>query len=103
MCKVDIKNGDTRIDPCMRELISWLKEKHNIIMCCCGHGKYPMSIIVKEYTILENGKSAIAYREVFSNTILRIRTAPLGKLPKKFYKRDKKGYYYIPEVVNVRK
>lgn len=99
MCKWN-KFGDTRIDPCMRELISWLKERHEIIACCCGHGKYPMSIIVKEFTILENGKSAIIYREVFSNIILRTRIAPLGKLPKKFYKRDKQRRYYIPEVTN---
>jgi len=48
MCKIDIKNGDTRIDPCMRELIKFLNN-HGIKtkMCCCGHNVYPMSIIIQ--------------------------------------------------------
>lgn len=46
MCKWN-KWGDTRIDPCMRELIKFLEIKHKPILSCCGHGKYKPSIIVK--------------------------------------------------------
>jgi hypothetical protein len=89
MCKVDIKNGDTRIDPCMRIFIRNLKCYFGlnlpikILACCCGHGKYPMTIVV-------------------SFGILRFDLVSGKYIPrkKKFYKRDKNGRYYIPEVVN---
>ena len=48
MCKWN-KWGDTRIDPCMRNIIKWLNNKHKTILSCCGHRKYKPSIIVKEY------------------------------------------------------
>jgi len=48
MCKLNKKSGLTRIDPCMRNIIKWLKNKHIPISCCCGHYKYPMTIIIKE-------------------------------------------------------
>jgi len=50
---------------------------------CCGHGKYPMTIVIK---------GILGYPlEIFSNkTILR---------KKKFYKKDKDGYYFIPETI----
>lgn len=97
MCKVDIKNGDTRIDPCMRKLIKWLNNKHKTISSCCGHGRYNSSVIVKEYREID-GKGQIVFYEIFSGRILRIKKNPLDKDPKKFYKRDKQGYYFIPEV-----
>lgn len=93
------KWGDTRIDPCMRELIKWMGNKHHTVLSCCGHGKYPMTLIVKEY-IYVNGKKAIVFREIFSGKILRTKENPLKSDPKKFYKRNKQGVYYIPEVSN---
>jgi len=45
MCQWN-KWGDTRIDPCLRELIKFLNIKHKTILSCCGHGKYKPSIIV---------------------------------------------------------
>jgi hypothetical protein len=56
-------------------------------MCCCGHGKYNHSLIVV-HTAGEN----IPF-DIFSKTRFRY-------LQNRFYKRDKKGVYYIPEVVN---
>lgn len=91
------KHGDTRIDPCMREFVKWLGNKHTTILSCCGHGKYPMSVIVKEYETV-GIKRFIIFKEIFSGIVLRVKEDPLKPDPKKFYKRDKEGYYYIPEV-----
>jgi hypothetical protein len=89
MCKVDIKNGDTRIDPCMRKAIEILSQglkEHLIIKaCCCGHKKYPMTIVI------ENTDLDWTF-ELFSGV-----TIPRKR---KFYIRDKKGIYHIPEVTN---
>jgi 2-hydroxy-3-keto-5-methylthiopentenyl-1-phosphate phosphatase len=87
MCKWS-KWGDTRIDPCMREIVKWLKNKHITVACCCGHGKYPMTIIIKE-GIKGMYRNEIVYREIFSG----ITFAPRRYI----YKRDKQGHYYIPE------
>jgi hypothetical protein len=57
--------------------------KFNILACCCGHGKYPMSIV---YEI-----PRIGVFELFSGKLIPRK--------KKFYKKDKDGYYYIPETL----
>lgn len=83
------KTSDQRIDPCIRPLIKWLNDKHITVASCCGHGRYPMTIVIKEG---EPGilKNKIIYREIISQKIIpRI---------KRFYRRDPEGYYYIPEV-----
>jgi hypothetical protein len=81
MCK---KNNPRRIDPCMEKIV-WLinnKTEYKTLSCCCGHGKYPMTIVVdnKRGTILE----------YFSQI----------EIPRKarFYIKDKQGLYFIPEV-----
>ena len=51
------------------------------LACCCGHGKYPMSVVIK------HDEEAL---ELFSGSLLFRKS--------KFYKKDKQGYYYIPEV-----
>jgi hypothetical protein len=58
-----------------------------IVACCCGHKRYPMSIIIKT----DDGQGI----DIVSDTLI----------PRKrnFYKRDKKGYYYIPEITGERK
>ena len=85
MCKLN-KWGDTRIDSCMRQVIKNLNElKVKTLACCCGHGKYPMSIIV------DIGFSTQLPLEIFSNAMIERK--------KKFYKKDKQGYYFIPEAI----
>lgn len=85
MCVFDKKWGNRRIDPCMRRLVKVLKrEGYNILDCCCGHGKYPTSIV---YNFLNCKKPA---RELISDKVI-LRKA-------KFYRRDAQGVYYIPEV-----
>jgi len=103
MCKFNPKNDSRRIDPCIREFVKWLNNKHKTILSCCGHGKYPMSVIVKEYvTSFKQGKGEkreIVFREIISGMILRVKENPLSADPKKFYKKDKQGVYYIPEII----
>lgn len=87
MCKFNPKNDSRRIDPCLRELMKsldiFLVKGLEIKACCCGHNKYPMSIVIKN---LNNG---VIWDLVSDIEIPRKR---------KFYKKDKQGYYYIPEV-----
>ena len=86
MCKLSIKSGLKRIDPCMKRLIWFINENADsfkVLACCCGHKKYNMSIIVKD-----------TEDEIFD--IISGITIPRKK---RFYKKDKEGYYYIPEVL----
>lgn len=86
MCKLNKKSGLTRIDPCMRNLIEFINEHSNMVTtvaCCCGHGKYPMTIVLKD-------SLGLVYDLMSGIEIPR---------KKKFYKKDKQGYYYIPETL----
>jgi hypothetical protein len=72
-----------RVDACMKNLIELMRASGiRTLACCCGHGRYPMSIVIERYGIIF---------EVMSKTEIPRR--------KKFYKMDSEGYYYIPEVV----
>ncbi len=57
----------------------------NTIASCCGHGKYPMTIVAKFNNDVQ------PYVEIMSGI----------SIPRKrnFYKRDKQGYYFIPETI----
>ena len=83
MCKWN-KWGDTRIDPCMKQLLKHIYG--NVMACCCGHGKYPMTIVKKM-----GFQTNPYFLEIVSRKVI----------PRKqrFYKRDKQGVYYIPEVI----
>jgi len=78
-----------RIDPCLVHVITLLNEKDShleTLASCCGHGKYPMTIVVR---------SVWKTWEVFSGIEL--------KRKKRFYVKDSEGFYYIPEVSKERK
>ena len=94
MCRKTMYYGtsNTKIDKCMRPLIKWLnKAGHKTVASCCGHGKYPITIVSKPHYGVFN----FTVYELLSHTkIPRIR---------RFYKKDKQGYYYIPEVVKEKK
>jgi len=79
MCK-KLKGIHNRIDKCMKNIIKIIPGTFG---CCCGHGKYPMTIILKNV----HGE----FYEAFSDKIIPRK--------RKFYKKDKQGYYYIPEVM----
>ena len=86
MCeKTKYKTSNPQIDKCIRPFIKWLQNKHVTVGSCCGHKKYPLTVVVREK---ENNK--IIYREIVSQKIIP-RT-------RRFYRKDDKGYYYIPEV-----
>lgn len=86
MCELKKYHGtsNTQIDKCMKPLIKWLNryEQYVIRACCCGHGKYPMTIIVTNLRF--------KHWELLSDTLI--------PRERRFYKKDKQGYYYIPEV-----
>jgi len=76
------KSNNKRIDPEMRNIIDALNTSdYKPLACCCGHGKYPITIIVK--------CNLGIFELVSGKSIPR---------KKRFYVRDKQGYYYIPEV-----
>lgn len=81
MCKW-LKSGANRIDPCMKNKLSMLSEiSIPVLACCCGHGRYPETIIVDSPTGIYELNSGI-------------------KIPRKkrFYVKDKEGHYHIPEM-----
>ena len=86
-----------KIDLCMKSLIEWLNNKHITVACCCGHGRYPKTVVVKEGITVEDKsmptgrKNIIVFREILSGRIIpRI---------KRFYVKDEEGFYYIPETI----
>lgn len=85
MCeKTQFKYCPSTIDKCMRERIRSMRDQGiNTLGCCCGHNIYPMTIIVKS-------KDGII-TEYFSDKIIPRK--------RRFYKKDKKGYYFIPEIM----
>lgn len=91
MCKIH-KPNNRKIDPCLSKLIGVLNTKISdddaeILACCCGHGKYPLTIVAKERALNDTW----VITEWCSGKVI-IRKS-------RFYKRDRQGYYYIPEVI----
>ncbi|MCH7828142.1 MAG: hypothetical protein IIC75_09285 [Bacteroidetes bacterium] len=87
MCKKkQFKYCASEIDECMKRIIImlnlYLKKGYETVACCCGHGKYDQSIMIKD-------KKGTIFDLVSNSIIPRKRN---------FYRRDKQGYYYIPEV-----
>ena len=82
MCKLNKRNDSRRIDPCMKNLICVLKDKgFETLGCCCGHGKYNMTIVCKDQ-----------FGRIFD--LISLKDIPRKK---RFYKKDKQGYYYLTE------
>lgn len=74
------------IDKCMKLAITYLNTRGiKTLASCCGHNRYPKTLIVEHNT----NKLPV---DIFSLTFIPRK--------KKFYKKDKWGYYYIPEVIN---
>jgi hypothetical protein len=82
MCKW-VKSGNQRIDPCMRVVIANLRKAGATPLgCCCGHGKYPKTIVMK--TIEDKRVEYYTGRYIPRTT--------------RFYKRDSDGVFFIPEI-----
>ena len=75
-----------RIDKCLMPAIKLLNKLPGFktLASCCGHTKYHPTIVIRE-------KGEIF--EYYSGIILGHRKR------NRYYKRDKKGFYFIPEVV----
>lgn len=80
-----------RADGCIRDLIVALND-HGIetLGSCCGHGCYPMTIVYKSKDKILKGN---LYDFCSGWGVPRSRN---------FYKKDLKGYFYIPEVSKMR-
>ena len=90
-CMVTLLSGNKfpKIDKCMVWIISFINvnTRFTTLGCCCGHGKYPMTIVIQG----KYGRKHGFVKELFSNI-----TIPRKK---RFYKKDSEGYYYIPETL----
>lgn len=87
--RIKIKGKVIRVDKCMKNVIEYLNNRGILTLaCCCGHGKYPPSIVVFELRI----KALVDAVELFS----------WKHIPRKvkFYKKDKDGYFFIPETLS---
>jgi len=83
--KIEVDGRKIKIDSCMVPLIRMLNHSNiEVYACCCGHGKYPKTIIGKFPKIAPT-------MELLSLKIISRK--------RKFYFKDKQGFYYIPEVV----
>ena len=81
-----MKHGPrSRIDKDIKEYVNAINQLTPFVTLgsCCGHNKYPRTIVVKHY------KNDIIFEWYSGKTIPRIR---------RFYARDDDGDYYIPEV-----
>lgn len=84
--RITINGKLKRIDSCLANIIMKLNRLGlETLSCCCGHGRYPMTIIVNE-----------PYNRSRENFEL---SSDID-IPRKrrFYLKDKKGYFYIPEL-----
>lgn len=86
MCKKP-KGVHNKIDKCMKPLIKFLNRIDiETYGSCCGHGKYPMTIVSMGHL---DGKEC--YYELLTGIDIPRR--------RRFYKKDKQNYYFIPEII----
>lgn len=83
---IDVRGKNIRLDNCIASLVNRLNVNMGLLTLgsCCGHGKYPMTIVAYHKQLHVN------YDFISGRTIPRA---------KKFYLKDKDGLYYIPETI----
>lgn len=87
MCK---KGNPHKIDKCMNQLIRSLKVLGvTTLASCCGHGKYPMSVVVAFN--LQSFLDGFHPWELFTGKTIARKS--------RFYVKDKRGIYFIPETL----
>ncbi len=70
----------------MRDLVEFLRKRGiDTLACCCGHGRYKQTVVI-------SWKGGV--REYNSLMVIPRK--------KRFYRRDKDGFFYIPEVDEVK-
>lgn len=87
---ITLRNGKRfRVDACIRDLIYSLNSHgFETLACCCGHGKYPITIIYRYKS--NDALNGNIYDFCSGWGVLRRK--------KRYYIKDKRGLYYIPEV-----
>lgn len=78
------RNRSGRVDPCIHRLVDALRGHcdFEILASCCGHGRYPLTLIVRD-------RATGAVRDLISGAVIPRR--------RNSYRRDRKGFYYLPE------
>ena len=91
--KVTIGTRTFRVDRLMARLVEFINTHPNVetLACCSGHGRYPMTIIIKHKTG-SDGKWEWKTKEMVSGTFIPRK--------RRFYVMNKEGFYFVPEVVN---
>lgn len=70
------------VDDCLWNVLNFLDEFVKTVASCCGHERYVPTIIAE--------RKDSSHFELFTGLEIPRK--------KKFYKKDKNGFYYIPEV-----
>jgi len=72
-----------KVDDELGPLVQYLNDKGiETVGCCCGHGRYPATVLIKE-----KGKII----DIFSQE-------EVPRVKRFYFKNKKQGLYYIPEV-----
>ena len=79
--------NNPRIDKCLASTIKEINDEgvFKSLASCCGHNKYDKTIVVKE-------RDTGSIFEYFTKIELK------PKKRNRYYKKDKEGFYYIPEI-----
>lgn len=79
--------NNPRIDNCMREIVEKINKEgiYKTLASCCGHRKYPKSIVVKE-------RETRIILEYYTKTQLQV------KKRNRYYRKDNEGFYFIPKL-----
>ena len=86
-------HNSRNLDKCLIPLLETINSlgPYKTILSCCGHGKYSPTIIVR-------AKGSCHIFEWFSKIELPYYYKN-GKVRKRYYVKDKEGYYFIPELI----
>ena len=84
LAELYIDGATIEVDACIAEKVQSIVNvgMYETLGCCCGHGKYPPTIIVRE-------KGTTRITEY--NSVVEIHRK------RKFYKLDSEGIYFLPE------
>ena len=79
--------NNPRIDKCMKEIVDKINKerRYKTLASCCGHNKYPKTIVVKER---ETGNIF----EYYTKIQLQV------KKRNRYYRKDNEGFYFIPKL-----
>ena len=82
--KVKIARRTIKVDRLMANLIKAINHTSlKTLACCSGHGKYQITIVVKR----------------LNGNIMELISGISIPRKKRFYVKDKEGFYYIPETI----